>query len=67
MNQFSISINSAYAIFNSKLLTWIPKTENIYYDSFDFISSQPIQFDNLGSKKVAKIYCNNQICHKSLW
>ena len=63
MNQFSISINSAYAIFNSKLLTWIPKTENIYYDSFDFISSQPIQFDNLGSKKVAKIYCNNQICH----
>ena len=63
MNQFSISINSAYAIFDSKLLTWIPKSENIYYDSFDFISSNPIKFDNLGSKKVSKIFCNNQICH----
>ena len=63
MNQFSISINSAYAIFDSKLLTWIPKSENIYCDSFDFISSNPIKFDNLGSKKVSKIFCNNQICH----
>lgn len=63
MHQFSISINCAYAIFDSKLFAWIPETENIYYDSFDFISSNPIQFDNLGSKKVSKIYCNTQICH----
>lgn len=44
-------------------MAWVPETENIYFDSFDFISSNPIAFDNLGVKKVAKIFCNINVCH----
>lgn len=44
-------------------MAWVPETENIYFDSFDFISSVPISFANLGMKKVSKIFCNINICH----
>ncbi len=43
---FSFSINCAYAIFDSHLVAWIPDSENIYFDSLEFLRKNPIDFNS---------------------
>ncbi len=46
LTHFSFSINSCYAIFDKSILSWIPKTQNLYFDSMEFLTYQPNQFNS---------------------
>ncbi len=46
LTHFSFSINGCYAIFDNRILAWIPHTQNIYFDSLEFLQYEPIEFDS---------------------
>ncbi len=46
LSHFSFSLNSCYAIFDNHILTWIPKSQNIYFDALEFLSFDPIEFNS---------------------
>ena len=41
----------------------IPKTKNLYDDNIEYLSNNPITFENIGIKKIKMIICNTNICH----
>ena len=42
----SFSINSAFAIFDNNFMAWISQTENLYFDSLDFLLKEPVEFNS---------------------
>jgi hypothetical protein len=70
LTHFTFSLNSAYAIYDNQILAWIPDSENLFFDRFEFLSRVPVQYDSikisnldLGSKKIIKIFCSNNVIH----
>ena len=70
MQHFSFCINCAYAVFDSHLLTWMPSSKNLFHDSFEFLSSMPVEYSSIfyiykdiGKYKIKKIYCNHSVVH----
>ena len=45
------------------MIAWIPKTQNLYDDNLEYLSSFPISFSNFGLKKIKSIACNSDVCH----
>ena len=62
LTSFSFSINNTYALYEKNFLAWIPKTQNLYDDSLEYLSNTPISYPNLGFNKIKKIICNNNVC-----
>lgn len=46
IHSIAFSINGAYIIFDNQFLAWIPKTENLYFDSLDYLYKEPIEFNS---------------------
>ena len=46
LTHFSFSINGCYAIFEGRILAWIPPSQNLYFDSLEFLQYEPIELDS---------------------
>lgn len=43
----AFSINCAYVIFDNNFMAWIPQTENLYFDSLEYLYKEPIEFNSI--------------------
>lgn len=46
LHSLAFSINCAYVIYDNNFNAWIPQTENLYFDSLDYLFEEPIEFNS---------------------